>query len=242
MMASNALFRSDSETELYPCATPHREDLRLLLSRLGTFSNVRWPHSSPGLHPLQLAEAGFYYVGRFDQVKCWYCGGGLQRWGDHDNPWKEHAKFYPHCEFLLSHKRFDFVYDVNRGIPYLVRPLTSKLRLPVLAGFLIRNTSLNPTAVFDPSTSSSRSPSPTTVTEKNSLEETSLLASERISQDEQSPSADNLCKIFYSGAINALFLPCSHIMCCLNCAMVVADKSCPICRAKIFEIKKVILS
>ena len=74
MVASDALFRSDSETELYPCATPHREEFRLVLSRLGTFSNVRWPHSSPGLHPFQLSEAGFYYVGRLDQVKCWYCG------------------------------------------------------------------------------------------------------------------------------------------------------------------------
>ena len=34
----------------------------------------------------------------------------------------------------------------------------------------IRNTSLNPTAVFDPSTSSLKFPSPTTVIEKNSLE------------------------------------------------------------------------
>ena len=169
-------------------------------------------------------------------------GVDYKRWDDHDNPWKEHAKFYPHCEFSANHKGFDFVYDVNRGTFYLVRLITSKLRLPVSAGFLIQNTSLNPTAVFDPSTSSSRSPSPTTITEKNSLKETSLLASERISQDKQFPSADNSCKISYSGTINALFLPCSHIMCCLNCAMVVADKGFPICSRKIFEIKKVILS
>ena len=224
MIANNALFRSDSETELCPCVAPHREEFRLLLTRLGTFSNVWWPHYSLEVHPFQLAEAGFYYVGRFNQVKCWYCDCGLQRWNDHNNLWKEHAKFYPHCEFLLSHKGFDFVYDVNRQNPDLVRPLTSKLRLPVSAGFLIRNTSLNPTAVFDPSTSlRSRFPSCTTVAEKNSLEDTSSPASEPNSQDEpiQSPSADNFCKICYSEAINALFLPCSHIMCCLNCAMAV---------------------
>ena len=51
-----------------------------------------------------LAEAGFFYTGKKDGTRCFYCGVGLQDWVDGDQPWIDHAYWSPHCEFLLGNK------------------------------------------------------------------------------------------------------------------------------------------
>lgn len=68
--------------------------------RLGTFDN--WPIDSP-VRPEDLAEAGLYFLGMEDSVQCFCCGGGLSRWEQGDDPWSEHAKYYPNCFFFLGH-------------------------------------------------------------------------------------------------------------------------------------------
>lgn len=35
-----------------------------------------------------------------DVVTCFFCGGTLGNWEPDDNPWFEHAKFFPECMFL----------------------------------------------------------------------------------------------------------------------------------------------
>ncbi|NXF75252.1 BIR7B protein, partial [Sclerurus mexicanus] len=74
--------------------------------RLSTFQN--WPQNS-NIHPEQLARAGFFYTGRGDVVRCFYCDGGVRSWSFGDDPWREHAKWYPGCEFLLQSKGREFV-------------------------------------------------------------------------------------------------------------------------------------
>ena len=63
-------------------------------ARLLTFDQ-RWPASKIHATPLQIVKAGFYFLGERDRVKCWYCNGGLQNWEPMDEPWKEHAKWFP---------------------------------------------------------------------------------------------------------------------------------------------------
>ncbi|NXA80308.1 BIR7B protein, partial [Thryothorus ludovicianus] len=74
--------------------------------RLSTFEN--WPQNS-SVHPEQLARAGFFYTGRGDVVRCFYCDGGVRSWSFGDDPWREHAKWYPECEFLLHSRGREFV-------------------------------------------------------------------------------------------------------------------------------------
>ena len=66
-------------------------------ARLRTFD--QWP---PALKqkPQVMAEAGFIYLGLSDQVKCFYCDGGLKEWGEEDDPWVEHAGWYYTCGFM----------------------------------------------------------------------------------------------------------------------------------------------
>ncbi|NXI33497.1 BIR7B protein, partial [Sterrhoptilus dennistouni] len=78
--------------------------------RLSTFEN--WPQNS-NMHPEQLARAGFFYTGQGDVVRCFYCDGGVRSWSIGDDPWREHAKWYPECEFLLHSRGREFVSSVQ---------------------------------------------------------------------------------------------------------------------------------
>lgn len=79
---------------------------RILEARLNSFNN--WP-ATLRQTPSQLAEAGFYYSGLGDLVKCFQCDGGLQEWNPSDDPWTEHALWFPHCSFVQMVKGAAFV-------------------------------------------------------------------------------------------------------------------------------------
>lgn len=65
-------------------------------ARLKTF--IGWSNESQ--KPEDLATAGFFFTGSNDEVRCYYCDGGLQNWEVDDNTWVEHAKWFPNCGFL----------------------------------------------------------------------------------------------------------------------------------------------
>ncbi|KAM8976739.1 baculoviral IAP repeat-containing protein 2 [Pelodytes ibericus] len=91
-------------------------------ARLKTF--VNWPSRIP-VSPKKLAESGFYYVGRNDDVKCFCCDGGLRCWESGDDPWVEHAKWFPRCEYLLNIKGQHFVQEIQEKYPHLLDQLLS---------------------------------------------------------------------------------------------------------------------
>jgi hypothetical protein len=49
-----------------------------------------------------------------DYVKCFYCDGGLCNWEAGDDPWVEHAKWFPDCEFVRLNKSLAFVEECKR--------------------------------------------------------------------------------------------------------------------------------
>lgn len=85
---------------------PRQSDYATVESRLRTYKN--W---TPDLiqTPEMLAEAGFYYVGMGDQVRCFHCDGGLRHWDPQDDPWVEHARWFPNCSFLRIIKGAEFI-------------------------------------------------------------------------------------------------------------------------------------
>ncbi|XP_040832795.1 baculoviral IAP repeat-containing protein 3 isoform X1 [Ochotona curzoniae] len=96
-------------------------------ARFKTFFN--WP-SSLLVHPEQLASAGFYYVGHSDDVKCFCCDGGLRCWEQGDDPWVEHAKWFPRCEYLIRIKGQEFISQVQASYPHLLQQLLSTSDTP----------------------------------------------------------------------------------------------------------------
>ncbi|XP_069080453.1 baculoviral IAP repeat-containing protein 1-like [Pleurodeles waltl] len=77
-------------------------------ARLDSFKE--WPFYAR-IEPGVLAEAGFFFKGKRDMVECFACGGCLANWMEGDDPWKEHAKWFPKCQFLKSMKSQDEIVE-----------------------------------------------------------------------------------------------------------------------------------
>lgn len=70
-----------------------------------TFS-YGWPHEKEFVCVEDLAQAGFFYTGRSDEVVCIciYCDVILNDWRAGDIPIMEHCKFSRNCVFLYNQK------------------------------------------------------------------------------------------------------------------------------------------
>ncbi|GLG97781.1 Death-associated inhibitor of apoptosis 2 [Gryllus bimaculatus] len=86
-------------------------------SRLRTF--VNWPETVSQT-PQQLAQAGFYYAGANDQVRCFHCDGGLRQWDANDDPWVEHARWFSRCTYVMLVKGDEFIQNSIAQHPPIV--------------------------------------------------------------------------------------------------------------------------
>lgn len=53
-------------------------------------------------------------LGPYDRVKCFFCGNILGQWEKDDDPWKEHAQWFPDCPFLVQCKGKGFVSEIQQ--------------------------------------------------------------------------------------------------------------------------------
>ena len=102
---------------------PKRKDYITKESRRKSFK--RWPERVVQ-KPEDMADAGFFYCGLSDHVRCFHCGNGLHNWECEDDPWYEHARWYPECNFVLFSKRQQFIDEVRRERPPCLRTAVSK--------------------------------------------------------------------------------------------------------------------
>nr|CAB3225567.1 ZF(RING)-22 zinc finger protein [Phallusia mammillata] len=58
--------------------------------------------------------AGFYATGTRDQVVCWCCGIRLNNFNENDDPWVEHARWSPRCQFVRAARGQDFIDQVTQ--------------------------------------------------------------------------------------------------------------------------------
>jgi len=130
--------------EMYPCDNAYSPHLTSLQSRLQTFADreQNWSQVRIKATALQMAQAGLYYLGESDRVKCYYCNGGLQNWSYHDEPWFEHAKWFPLCEYVLQNKGPEYVEMVTHRFAHLARPHGAGARPPL--GITQRTMDINP--------------------------------------------------------------------------------------------------
>ena len=125
--------------DIFPCLHPVNPHMRSSQARLQTFldNSSIWPAHRIRATPQQIVNAGMYYLGERDRVKCWYCNGGLQNWERNDDPMEEHAKWFPLCEFILQQKGPDYVHQMvlrNRGLrrPNLYNPSSGQAVQPLI--------------------------------------------------------------------------------------------------------------
>lgn len=67
--------------------------------RVESFRGVQVPR---GQTVEVLAKAGFFHVGPEDNVRCYYCDGGLKNWQPTDDPWTEHRRWFSRCAHLQT--------------------------------------------------------------------------------------------------------------------------------------------
>ncbi|XP_061176125.1 baculoviral IAP repeat-containing protein 7-A-like [Saccostrea echinata] len=65
--------------------------------RFQTFKN--WPGIA---NPRLLARAGFFSTDTADHVRCFSCGVGIKCWDSSCDPWTEHLRWRPKCEYLKT--------------------------------------------------------------------------------------------------------------------------------------------
>ncbi|MDP0588581.1 MAG: RING-HC finger protein [Candidatus Endonucleobacter bathymodioli] len=93
--------------------SPKSENFEHLQSRLDTFNGV-W-RADITQTPQMLADAGFYYTGEEDTVRCHYCDGGLRYWEPNDIPWEQHAEFFGYCKFLIKMQGRDYIESIKNA-------------------------------------------------------------------------------------------------------------------------------
>nr|ASC55649.1 thread [Delia radicum] len=100
---ANVSSSSNSSTGTF---YPEFPEYAIETARLRSFAE--WPRHMKQKPP-QLAEAGFFYTGVGDRVKCFSCGGGLKDWDEDDEPWEQHALWMGKCRFLKLMKGENYI-------------------------------------------------------------------------------------------------------------------------------------
>ena len=61
-----------------------------------------------------MSAFSLFYTGYADCARCFFCAGGLKNWEAPDNPWIEHARWFPKCGYIRMCKGSMFVEIVQR--------------------------------------------------------------------------------------------------------------------------------
>ncbi|MDP0589937.1 MAG: RING-HC finger protein [Candidatus Endonucleobacter bathymodioli] len=102
-------YSENSNLYQYAHKHPYYSDIWV---RRNTYKN--WPIYLNNM-PDALAEAGFYSTDHEDYTRCFHCGGGLRNWEPNDDPFVEHARWFPKCEYLVRCKGPAFIVLVQRS-------------------------------------------------------------------------------------------------------------------------------
>ncbi|KAL7733451.1 hypothetical protein ACLKA6_004931 [Drosophila palustris] len=236
---------------------PEYPEYAIETARLRSFED--WPRNMKQ-KPQQLAEAGFFYTGVGDRVRCFSCGGGLKDWDDNDEPWEQHALWLSHCRFVKLIKGQKYIDDV------------------AAAQAAQQQEDVKPSASVDEKQSSMPSSCPSTDTASSPASSSTSpaalaavdVAAESVNAGDVAPTAatrifdkivaqggsegavlakstptvaipeEKLCKICYGAEYNTAFLPCGHVVACAKCASSVTK--CPLCRKPFTDVMRVYFS
>ncbi|XP_014613191.1 PREDICTED: baculoviral IAP repeat-containing protein 7-B-like [Polistes canadensis] len=206
---------------------PTHPDYASYDARLESFDS--WPRAMPHSKEL-LAQAGYYYTGNGDQTLCYHCGGGLKDWESGDDPWEEHAKWFPQCTYLLMVKGKEYV---NKVTGQLMSPISPEETLHMnLPSFVKTIEPLSSSLERSQSIQAENAPGPSKAVEmkgSSTSAEVKECKDLNISEAHCNKSDDaRLCKICYNEELGVVFLPCGHMVACVDCAPEMTI--CAVCR------------
>ncbi|XP_002020978.2 death-associated inhibitor of apoptosis 1 [Drosophila persimilis] len=227
---------------------PEHPEYAVESTRLRSFEE--WPRNLKQ-KPMQLAEAGFFYTGVGDRVRCFSCGGGLKDWDDNDEPWEQHALWLSQCRFvkLMKGQRYiDTVAAKPEPVAEKEESSTSADETPAAAS----STTTTPaaTATVGAPFGDVGPSAATCIYEKIVSSASTTTATGAIPGTAGGPPPapngspvipeEKLCKICYAAEYNTAFLPCGHVVACAKCASSVTK--CPLCRKPFSDVMRVYFS
>lgn len=209
-------------------------------NRLYTFQD--WPKEKTPTGQA-LAEAGFFADGKDDCTLCHSCGGGLKNWATDDDPWTQHAVWFPKCEFLIAEKGHSFIRRCNRRpapIPAEDRSTMTDLPECILPGTEHFNRLENLTAALNDATLEDEDEDEQVVPELRTVspphvydyvEPADVVASADEVESPMNPSPppvhskaevtdsvnENLCQSCRQSNVNTILSPCRHSITCEVC-------------------------
>lgn len=211
-----------------------------------------WP-TSLKQKPKQLSDAGFFYTGKSDRVKCFSCGGGLKDWEAEDEPWEQHAIWYSNCHYLQLMKGPEFIRKCNAlkeaasatNDPNTNRGATSSpTSQPSTSGIGSAASSIMSTSPASSSGLSSPTPLATLGDDECTLRcGGAVSGGEDGGQDDagnRKVSDGKICKICFVNEYNTAFMPCGHVVACAKCASSV--NKCPLCQQPFINVLRLYLS
>ncbi|KAH9508098.1 hypothetical protein Btru_052846 [Bulinus truncatus] len=237
---------------------PKRVEYAMLSKRIKTFKSCARIQRQ---RLQELAEAGFYYVDRGGYIRCFYCGGRCPYWEDDNDIWVEHARWFPECAYLrqqMGQEFVDVVQELNKTI--LLNAcclLDSKnqikcdpaVRVLVDMGYPLEEVItvaekngniLSADLIYQKLTDGNIKRNQTT-TKTSDLygegpESGASVASDsenlrKLKQRNNELRQLTMCKICMEKEVAVVFLPCGHLVCCVNCAA--AEVKCPVCRSPV---------
>ena len=158
---------------------------------------------------------------------CFHCQGGLQNWEPNDDPWEEHAKHFPLCEFLNLIKSRGYVRKVQDGYRRSLRKNSS----------MSESSNTSNTSSHSPE---SRPMSPEDYIPGNLTNSPKKDDDEKLLEENKRLKDEKLCKICVDNELGVVFLPCGHFVTCTSCAA--SLQKCPVCRSTISNLVKTYLS
>lgn len=219
-------------------------DMKDEINRLGTFKG-KWPENSP-MKPEALAAAGFYFIGPMDRVICAFCRGKVYNWVPGDSAVGEHTRLFPNCTFIqeLNRKPLAKLQSIEAkalaAMGYsepIIQQAFNQLdqegvEEPTTDALLDVIHALEDNGELEKQTTSKLNRSTTTATQSCSLNNSELEPGvAEIQRENEQLKASNTCKVCLEKDVHAVFLPCGHLVCCMQCSEQV--ETCPLCRTKI---------
>uniref|UniRef100_A0A8C0TPV6 RING-type E3 ubiquitin transferase n=1 Tax=Canis lupus familiaris TaxID=9615 RepID=A0A8C0TPV6_CANLF len=185
--------------------------------------------------PELLAAAGFFHTGQQDKVRCFFCYGGLQSWEQGDDPWTEHAKWFPRCEFLLQTKGRDFVCSVQEACCHLLGSWDPSEEpedtAPATPSAPVHMSPELPTPRREVQSEGAREPGKGVEPRPRGCCWVLEPPGARDAEEQlQRLREERVCKVCLDRTVCTVFVPCGHLV-CAECAP--ALQLCPVCRAPI---------
>ncbi|KAE9522042.1 hypothetical protein AGLY_017562 [Aphis glycines] len=199
----------------------YQKEFVSLESRVRSFEKYK---NSNSQNVLTLSQSGLVYIGdgEEDQMVCFCCGHGLMWWEANDNPWVEHARWFPRCNYVRLCQGNNFVefsnsiyrqtkFFENSGRALLDRSVPGYSQGTTTRSYAFASTEFDKMG-YD------------------------FVEVEGVGENTESDETI-LCKICYKERLEVMFIPCGHITACIQCS--VALETCSICRQHISVMMRV---